>query len=260
MMIDNTIRSAIEKELERIEQENNLEILYACESGSRGWGFPSPNSDYDVRFIYIRPEEWYLSISEKRDTLNFPIADDLDIEGWDIRKVLKHIMRSNPTIQEWLRSPVIYSSRYNLADRLKELSGNYFAPIAFIHHYLGIAKNSMRALSETSEIKIKKLFYVLRPLFAALWAGQKKEIPPMEFSILLEMLNNPSVKQKIDELLKLKEVSEESKTIILDPEMHDYIEAQFTVCELLREQYETQIFSPGQLDKFFFELLKGRKK
>ena len=79
----------IKKELNKVEQENDIAILLAIESGSRGWGFASTDSDYDIRFVYIHRPEWYLSIDEKRDVIEYPVNNLLDISGWDIRKTLK---------------------------------------------------------------------------------------------------------------------------------------------------------------------------
>ena len=78
------MKNPIINRLQELEAENNVKILYACESGSRAWGFPSATSDYDVRFIYLRPVEWYLSIEQKRDVIEYPVENDLDISGWDL--------------------------------------------------------------------------------------------------------------------------------------------------------------------------------
>ncbi len=91
------MREKIKLELERIEKENDVKILFAVESGSRAWGFPSKDSDYDVRFVYMHPVEWYLSIHDKRDVIEYPISDDLDISGWDIKKSVTTICKVKPS-------------------------------------------------------------------------------------------------------------------------------------------------------------------
>lgn len=103
-MMEDTIRSR----LDAIQASENVCIVYACESGSRAWGFPSADSDYDVRFIYVRPVEWYLSIDDKRDVIECPVEDGLDINGWDLRKALRLSRKSNPPLLEWLGSPIVY--------------------------------------------------------------------------------------------------------------------------------------------------------
>src|SRR3954464_6280309 len=100
------MREQIEEALGAIERECGVRMLYACESGSRAWGFPSPDSDYDVRFFYLRPLSFYLSVAERKDQLDFPINDELDIKGWDIRKALQLVCKSNTTPFEWLQSPI----------------------------------------------------------------------------------------------------------------------------------------------------------
>ncbi len=120
--------SLIQDELARIEGEEGVRIVYACESGSRAWGFPSRDSDYDARFLYIRPVEWYLSITEKRDVIERPISNMLDITGWDLRKALRLFRKSNPPLLEWLQSPTVYKETGSAAEALRSLSPLAFSP------------------------------------------------------------------------------------------------------------------------------------
>jgi len=85
------VKEEILKRLDQIEREENVRIFYACESGSRAWGFESTDSDWDVLFIYVHPRDWYLSIDveDKRNVIERSINDELDISGWDLRKGLK---------------------------------------------------------------------------------------------------------------------------------------------------------------------------
>lgn len=126
------MQSEIMQRLYTIEKENNIKILYAIESGSRGWGFASKDSDYDVRFIYTHPTDWYLSIEDKKDFIEIPINDLLDINGWDIRKALLQYKKSNPTLMEWLSSPIVYMENYSTAQRMRELLPAYFSPVPTI--------------------------------------------------------------------------------------------------------------------------------
>ena len=97
-MIESRICRRIVNRLEEIERSESVRILLAVESGSRAWGFPSPDSDYDVRFLYARPRDWYLSIDARRDVIECPIEDVLDINGWDIRKALHLLLKANPVL------------------------------------------------------------------------------------------------------------------------------------------------------------------
>ncbi len=99
----------IKNYLTQIEQERNIKILLACETGSRAWGFPSPDSDYDIRMIYAHPRDWYLSLSESKDSINIMLENnDLDISGWDLRKTLRLLWKSNPPLLERIQSPILY--------------------------------------------------------------------------------------------------------------------------------------------------------
>ncbi|WP_459502116.1 nucleotidyltransferase domain-containing protein [Bacillus sp. C1] len=188
------MQSKIQLELERIEKENNVKILFAVESGSRAWGFPSKDSDYDVRFVYIHPVEWYLSINEKRDVIEYPISDALDISGWDIRKALRLFAKSNPALLEWIRSPIFYSKDSDLPERLQKVSENDFDPKATIYHYLHMASKNYHEFLQGESVKLKKYFYVLRPILACKWLEEKGTLPPVEFDRLITEL---SIEQKI---------------------------------------------------------------
>jgi uncharacterized protein len=163
------MQKTILNKLDDIQQEHGIKLLFACESGSRGWQFPSADSDYDVRFIYIRPYRFYISVLDRKYDLRFPIDDELDMYGWDIRKVLQLIRKSNTTPFEWLQSPVVYRQSAGFKDELWSLCQHFFCRRSNIHHYLGIAKGALNDLMPGGDIKIKKLFYVLRPLLAAKW-------------------------------------------------------------------------------------------
>jgi predicted nucleotidyltransferase len=179
------MQDVILNKLNDIERENNIKILYAVESGSRGWGFASKDSDYDTRFIYIHPTNWYLSIEDKKDFIEVPINDLLDINGWDIKKALLQYKKSNPTLLEWLSSPIIYMENYGAAQKMRDLLPAYFSPVPTIYHYLHIARNKFEEVMGTDQVKIKRYFYILRPILACMWIEENSTMPPMEFSKLM---------------------------------------------------------------------------
>lgn len=172
--------------LATIERDEDIRILYACESGSRAWGFASPDSDYDVRFVYIHRPEWYLSIDDGRDVIERQGEGLLDISGWDIRKALRLFRKSNPPLLEWLRSPIVYLERYGFTRKLRGLADEFFSPRACLHHYLSMAGGNYREYLRGDEVKLKKYFYVLRPVLACMWIDRFGAPPPMEFAALLE--------------------------------------------------------------------------
>lgn len=160
--MEETIRS----HLQAIEAEENVRILYACESGSRAWGFASPDSDYDVRFLYLRSLKWYLSIEEKRDVIESPINEQLDINGWDLHKALKLLRKSNPPLLEWLSSPIVYLENGSIPSQLRDLAPDYYSPAACAYHYLHMAQSNHAAHLTGEQPSLKKYFYSLRPLLA----------------------------------------------------------------------------------------------
>ena len=119
------MRGKIQEQIRRIEESENIKILLAVESGSRAWGFASPDSDYDVRFVYIRRPEDYLRLDAIRDVIELPIDDILDINGWDLQKTLRLLYKSNPTLFEWFSSPFVYQET-EFADKLRDLMMHYF--------------------------------------------------------------------------------------------------------------------------------------
>ncbi len=232
-----------------IAKQHNLKLLYACESGSRGWGFPSPDSDYDVRFIYVRPLPFYLSVEERDDNLSFPVNDELDIYGWDIRKVLQLIRKSNTTPFEWLQSPVVYAGKPQFREELWTLCQQYFSPRANIHHYLGIATGALESMKE-NEIKIKKLFYVLRPLLSAMWCLDKGSIAPMTIGPLMTLL--PAVfRQQVADLITFKATAAESYVVQPDASLRSFITMQMSRCREASGDLPKMPFDLEPLDVFF---------
>ncbi len=193
-----------------IEQKHGVKIVYACESGSRAWGFPSQDSDYDVRFIYVRPVADYLSVFEQRDVIEEPINDLLDVNGWDLKKALQLMYKSNPALLEWLESPIVYVEAFSVANQLRELSRKYFSGIASFHHYFSMARGNYRKYLQGEEVKIKKYFYVLRPIFACLWILQHGTMPPMLFEELMDgVLEDTGLSEDIQHLLERKMAGDE---------------------------------------------------
>jgi predicted nucleotidyltransferase len=203
-IVKKEIANKIERKLLEIEKEHNVKILFAVESGSRAWGFESTDSDYDVRFIFVHNKDWYLNILPKRDVIEYPIIDEFDFSGWDLRKTFFLVNKSNPVLFEWLKSPVIYYKDDYFYNIMTNLSKEYFSPISSVYHYLHMAKGNYKQFLQTNTVKIKKYFYVLRPLMACMWIENYNEIPPMEFEILLTQIKNKALLDQINELLKKK--------------------------------------------------------
>jgi predicted nucleotidyltransferase len=238
-------QALIETRLASIADEHQIEILYACESGSRAWGFPSPDSDYDVRFIYVHPIDWYLKLDEERDVIDLPIEDSsvglLDMGGWDLRKTLRLLSKSNPVIWEWLQSPICYSlSQPPGFQAYRSVFDPFYSPITACHHYLAICRNTMNQTFVGPSVKIKKYFYMLRPLLSAAWIERYQSIPPMELALLLPLLDDQAeIKQCIVDLQARKQTLDEQVPITRIATLDDYLEG-----ELMRLQ-ETAKKLPG---------------
>jgi hypothetical protein len=195
----------IQEHLQAIEHQEQVTIFYACESGSRAWGFPSADSDYDVRFLYVHPTPWYLSIAAKREVIEYPEHTPLDISGWELRKALRLFRKSNPPLFEWLGSPLVYLERGTIAAQLRELAARYYSPKACIYHYLHMAQGNYREYLRGAEVWIKKYFYVLRPLLAIQWIEQGKGVAPTAFGTLLEQLDLPAeLRTEVQKLIEAK--------------------------------------------------------
>lgn len=250
------ITDRIRDELKRIEQVEDITVLYACESGSRAWGFESDDSDFDVRFIYVRRTEWYLTIQNKRDVIEKPIDDELDISGWDVTKALQLLRKSNPPLLEWLKSPIVYAKTSSFVERLMGLMDEYYSPIACMYHYLHMAENNFRKYLKEDEVWTKKYFYVLRPVLACKWIERGLGIVPMEFDQLVDrIVEDADLRREIDELLLRKRAGAE-----LDKGPRNPILSGFLEEELSRLRAEAQppakTRNPATLDCLFLEMLR----
>lgn len=204
------MESEIKKELNRLESELEIKILYAVESGSRAWGFPSTNSDWDVRFIYVHSKDWYLSIDDKKDSYVKILPNDIDLSGWELKKTLKLFRKSNPPFMEWLDSPIVYKESYSTISKLREISENYFNPKSCMYHYLSMAEGNFREYLKGDKVRIKKYFYVLRPVLACKWIQRTNEMAPMEFDLMVESeIHDTEVKKEVQNLLVRKKSGEE---------------------------------------------------
>ncbi|TQK74913.1 hypothetical protein FB479_101524 [Brevibacillus sp. AG162] len=252
------MREIILEKLKEIEQVHDLKILFAVESGSRAWGFPSKDSDFDVRFVYVKKPEWYLSIDDKRDVVEVPINDLLDINGWDIRKALKLFRKSNPPLQEWLVSDIVYLDTLGFRDELVRLQGEVFSPKASLHHYLSMAKGNFRDYLQGEQVKIKKYFYVLRPILACIWIETYHTNPPIGFDQLVaELITDSTLKGKISELLQRKIAGDELNFEPRIEELHHFIEDQIERLTALTSQYTNDLEDPtDKLDEIFRKYLQ----
>jgi len=219
------MKSLIIQKLNEIEKVNKVRVLLAVESGSRAWGFASPDSDYDIRFIYIRERNDYLRLDAIRDVIELPISDELDINGWDLPKTLRLLYNSNPTLFEWLSSPIIYLET-PFAETIRKEMMNFFSVKKSLYHYLSMAQGNSHGIQKGEMVRARKYFYVLRPVLACRWVLEKETPPPMLFTDLAEAELPLSLKEEVKNLLYLKINFPEIKEIPKITVLNDFLDAE----------------------------------
>ncbi len=254
-MNENEIIRRIKKKLNEIEREENVTVLFAVESGSRAWGFASTDSDYDVRFVYKRNDiNDYLKLEGIRDVIEWELNDIYDISGWDLNKTLKLLHGSNPVIFEWANSPIVYKETPFL-NEFRDFIKPYFMTIKGAHHYLHMAERNYEMYLSDEMVKLKKYFYVLRPILATRYVLEHKSNPPMLFEDLLVEVKDPYVKKEIDQLLDAKRNSTElgtSEKIVI---LNNYIEEQLAALNNEVNSLHKEHANWEGLNKFFIKAL-----
>lgn len=254
MSIGFDMRERILEELKKIEEKENVRIIMAIESGSRAWGFASPDSDYDVRFIYVREKEEYLKLEGIRDVIEWQLDETLDINGWDIKKALQLLHKSNPTVFEWCASPIVYMEREEFS-WLKELLPQYFSVKKSLFHYWHMAETNYREYLKGDEVRVKKYFYVLRPLMAAKWILDKKCAPPMLFDDLVEAELEDELRLELTRLLELKKTLPEMGMAPRIQIMNDYIERVMPEIKGIAETTEDNVSDWVPLNTLFLRMV-----
>ncbi len=246
--MDNIIR----QKLKEIEEKENIKIMFAVESGSRAWGFASNDSDYDIRFVYIRPLKDYLHLEKTNDMINWQLDNIFDINGWDLKKALQLLHDSNPTIFEWLFSPITYQSS-DAFEQLKTISKDYYSKKKSLYHYWHMANNNYQAYLQDDIICIKKYFYVIRPLLAAKWIIDKKSQPSMLFSELVNAELPKELEPIINDLLEKKAKSSEMGLSTRIKELDDFINSQLDFVKSTADEEEPLRTDWNILNEFFYE-------
>jgi len=218
----------VQSRLDRIRAAHDVRLLLAVESGSRAWGFPSPDSDYDIRFVYVRSRDWYLQLRPGRDVIETAIEDDIDLNGWDIRKALGLLLKSNAVIGEWIASPIRYRMPHPIVDRLELLAKAVMDPRRQAHHYASVARNAAdRWLDGDGPVPVKKYFYALRPALAIRCLRlQPSAPPPMHLNALITAARLPDaivgdIAQMVEAKRRAKEAAETMRITSLDTLIRD---------------------------------------
>lgn len=243
------------EELRKIEAAEGVKIIMAIESGSRAWGFASPDSDYDVRFIYVRKQEDYLRLEGMRDVIEWRLDKTLDICGWDLKKALQLIYKSNPTIFEWCASPIVYMENEAFS-KVKALLPKYFSVKKSLYHYWHMAETNYREYLKGDIVRVKKYFYVIRPLLAAKWILDRRTSPPMLFDYLVEAELDTSLRPELDRLLEMKKTMPELGQAPRIESLNKYFESVMPEMKQLAEHEEDITVEWAPLNDVFLNVLQ----
>lgn len=259
---EGSIEELVHQKLAEIEEKEQVKVLHAVESGSRAWGLASPDSDYDVRFVYMRPVEYYLGLNPRKDFIDWELDETLDINGWDLSKALRHFHKSNAVMYEWLNSPVIYRTTPEW-EKVKEAVLPYFSCKAAMYHYYGTANKNYLEHLTAEAVRYKKYFYVLRPLLACKWIEQKACPPPVSFQDLVAETLEEDMRPVIQELVRRKiQMAESEKGERVEP-ANAYIVEQLAYLKQKTDSMEDDRKADWQeLNMLFLELVfleQGRR-
>lgn len=242
------MKTKILDKLKTLEKDKNIEILLAVESGSRAWGFASPDSDYDIRFIYRHEKDWYLSPWDKDETIEFMTEDDLDGSGWDLRKTFHLLLKSNAALLSWFYSPIVYVKNERFYNLFKPLANECFSPIAVSYHYLSMSKKYLEDC-RNDEVKLKSYFYCLRTALTGKWILEKNTVPPVLFSELLTLVDD-FARTKIENLINVKATKGESYYHPNDWELFGFLEKT-----ILENEERAKSLKGGNADKNEMEIV-----
>ncbi|MEM1324667.1 MAG: nucleotidyltransferase domain-containing protein [Bacteroidota bacterium] len=235
----------IQQYLQQLEKEKNIKILLACETGSRAWGFPSPDSDFDVRMLYVHKSDWYLSVSERKDSIERMSENrELDIAGWELRKCLKLLRKSNAALLERIQSPILYQMDDSFLEDIQAVARQHYSRIGTMHHYWSMAKKILESIDADKPYKLKSFFYALRTACVCQWILEREEMPPIEFAKVYQQLDiDRSLVNRIEELIALKATKSESYLHTGEAElialMHQFVN---------QAEAEKQTLPPGRGD------------
>lgn len=253
-----TVRADIESRLVTVAGEEGVRLLMAVESGSRAWGFPSPDSDYDVRFLYVRTRGEYLALQPIRDVVERPIVDEIDLNGWDIRKALELLLKHNAVLSEWVDSPIRYIADDPVVERLADLATHFFNPRGYALHYASLGKGSVeRWFDAEGQIAVKRYFYALRPaLSVRALRLDPSQRPPMSIQPLMEAAQlEKALVDQVDELIARKARTNEAGNTIRLPEIERLVTEELERAGEVTERIDQENFVQ-EANALFLELVE----
>ncbi len=247
------MKTKILEKIKEVEERRNVKVLLAVESGSRAWGFASPDSDYDIRFIYRHEKDWYLSPWDKDETIEFMTEDDLDGSGWDLKKTFHLLLKSNAALLSWFYSPIVYVEDKRFVELFRPIADACFSPIAVSYHYLCMSKKYLEAC-RTDEVKLKSYFYCLRTTLTGKWILEKGTVPPVLFADLLVLVDTET-RNKIENLIALKATKGESYLHPNDWDLFRFLETTIAETEEKSKMLGSGNVDKNEMERVFREIL-----
>jgi predicted nucleotidyltransferase len=237
--------------LQEISERKNVKILFACETGSRAWGFPSPDSDYDIRLIYRHERNWYLSLSQHKDTIEH-MDGDLDVTGWDLRKCLTLLKKSNVPLIERFQSPIIYFEDTGFKESMTDLIRHYYSPTAVFFHHYSLAVKFRKEIGEKEQARLKSYFYMIRSLLSCHWIIKDKTVLPMNIHGLMKLIE-PEAKERIQSLIELKAGVDEKYLHPSNKYLNQWTMNMFNYVELNKEDLGVSDADYSLLNNYFLK-------
>jgi len=249
------MKELIKNKIERLKEEKGIRVLYAAESGSRAWGFESPDSDYDVRLIYTFPQKRYLQVEPVMEDINLPVDENLlDLSGWELMKAARLVVnKSNASPFEWIQSPIIYEEVEGFREEFTKTIQAYFNPSLMVFHYLGLAKGTYFKFLQGDKIQIKKYFYALRPILCALWILERNEVAPLVFDQVRTVLREKHITEAIEALLKEKEWADEGHLIAPVDVLQEFIAVSLERITDLVKVRAANAADSGRMNQFLWK-------
>ncbi|QFT78531.1 nucleotidyltransferase domain-containing protein [Erythrobacter sp. THAF29] len=253
-----SMRVEIETRLATLASKEGVRLLMAIESGSRAWGFPSPDSDFDIRFLYVRPQTDYLVLDKPRDVIERPIEDEIDLNGWDIRKALSLMLKHNAVVSEWIESPIRYVPDHPVVADLAVLASQQFNPRGYARHYANLGTGTVaRWFEDGEDIPVKRYFYALRPALSIMALRKDpSRRPPMEMRALMAACDlAPHLVEQIEELIALKANTNEKSNAVRRPDIEHLVHAELMRAEDVPERLDPETFKQ-KANALFLRLVK----
>ncbi|MES2775344.1 MAG: nucleotidyltransferase domain-containing protein [Bacteroidota bacterium] len=244
---------AIQEQLKQIEKQKGIKILYACETGSRAWGFPSPDSDFDIRFLYMHDKDWYLSLGSRKDTIE-TMQGDFDITGWDLRKSLVMLKKSNTALIERFQSPIEYYAAPGFKDDFRKLVAQFYTPVAVFYHHYSLAKKFWEDIKDSDEIKLKAYFYLVRSLLSCNWITKCNDVLPMDIEGLMSLTTEGN-RTILRNMVQLKATVGEKYLHQKDAVLQTLVTEFWDIAEAGKNNLGTNSMNYSSLDAFFLKTL-----